>query len=109
MYLRSGALAVALLLAGCAGGPSRRARRAWISARPRAAPGHPARPAIRVTFPGAQPCHGAVNYDVLELYVARPWYTAMPAMSRQGVRDSIENFIGQLRRAEQYGKPPAGG
>ena len=56
---------------------------AWISARPQAAQGIQHGQRSSRPFQGPNRAMWAVNYDVLEPYVARPWYTAMPAMSRK--------------------------
>ena len=82
---------MALLLAGCAGGP------------PKTGPGGGSRRdpecrgiqhgrAILVTLPGAQPCHVGRQPQTCWSLCGAPVVTAMPSMSCSK-RDSIENFV----------------
>lgn len=97
MYLRSGhggGIAAREQWAALPGGPE-----AWILARPDA-PGHPAWPSDPAAFQGLTvPCGRQLPVT------SRPMWRARYVP--QGVGNA--KFRGQLRRAEQHGKPPAGG
>ncbi|MFM4844984.1 VacJ family lipoprotein [Aeromonas caviae] len=94
MYLRSGALAVALLLAGCAGGPPKSGPESLDLGETPSRPGASSTASDpRDPFQGPNRAMWAVNYDVLEPYVARPVVHGYARYVPQGVRDSIENFV----------------
>ena len=94
MYVRVGALMVALLLGGCAGGPPKQGPDSLDLKET------PSRPSATSTasdgrdpFQGANRAMWAVNYDVLEPYVARPVVHGYARYIPQGLKDGIENLV----------------
>ena len=94
MYLRSGTLAVALLLGGCAGGPPKPGPETLELTPP------PDRPRATSTasdhrdpFQGVNRAMWAVNYDALEPYVARPAVHGYAHYVPQEMKDGIENLV----------------
>ncbi|HDO1313594.1 VacJ family lipoprotein [Aeromonas veronii] len=94
MYLRSGAILAALLLAGCAGGPPKPGPESLDLNPGMNNPGATSTAADpRDPFQGANRAMWAVNYDVLEPYVARPVVHAYARYIPVGVKDGIANFV----------------
>ncbi|WAG12321.1 VacJ family lipoprotein [Aeromonas dhakensis] len=94
MHVRVGALTVALLLGGCAGGPPKPGPESLDLKET------PSRPEATSTasdsrdpFQGANRAMWAVNYDVLEPYVARPVVHGYARYVPQGMKDGIENLV----------------
>lgn len=94
MYLRSGAILAALLLAGCAGGPPKPGP-ASLDLHPGINPPGATSTAAdpRDPFQGANRAMWAVNYDVLEPYVARPVVHTYARYVPTGVKDGLENLV----------------
>ncbi|MGY3941485.1 MlaA family lipoprotein [Aeromonas tecta] len=94
MYLRSGALAVALLLGGCAGGPPKPGPESLdLEETPHRPEATSTASDSRDPFQGANRAMWAVNYDVLEPYVARPVVHGYARYVPQGVKDGIDNLV----------------
>ncbi|MFB2864602.1 VacJ family lipoprotein [Aeromonas sp. MdU4] len=94
MYLRTGAVLSAILLAGCAGGPPKPGPES-LDLNPGVS--HPGTTSTatdpRDPFQGANRAMWAVNYDVLEPYVTRPVVHGYARYVPQGMRDGIENLV----------------
>ena len=94
MYLRSGALAVALLLGGCAGGPPKPGPESLDLNETPSRPGASSTASDpRDPFQGANRAMWAINYDVLEPYVARPVVHGYARYVPQGMKDGIDNLV----------------
>ncbi|MFQ2192422.1 MlaA family lipoprotein [Aeromonas jandaei] len=94
MYLRAGALLSALLLAGCAGGPPKPGPESLDLNPGMNHPGATSTAADpRDPFQGPNRAMWAVNYDVLEPYVARPVVHGYARYVPQGMKDGIENLV----------------
>ncbi|USV58724.1 MlaA family lipoprotein [Aeromonas encheleia] len=94
MYLRSGALAVALLLGGCAGGPPKPGPESLdLEETPNRPEATSTASDPRDPFQGANRAMWAVNYDVLEPYVARPVVHGYARYVPQGMKDGIDNLV----------------
>ncbi|MGL4716502.1 MAG: MlaA family lipoprotein [Aeromonas sp.] len=94
MFFRSGALLSALLLAGCAGGPPK-AGPASLDLTPGMSRAGATSTAAdpRDPFQGANRAMWAVNYDVLEPYVARPVVHAYARYIPSGMQEGIDNLV----------------
>ncbi|MDL5384934.1 MlaA family lipoprotein [Aeromonas hydrophila] len=94
MYVRVGALMVALLLGGCAGGPPKQGPESLDLKETPSRPGATSTASDgRDPFQGANRAMWAVNYDVLEPYVARPVVHGYARYIPQGMKDGIENLV----------------
>ncbi|WP_421197883.1 VacJ family lipoprotein [Aeromonas enteropelogenes] len=94
MYLRSGAVLAALLITGCAGGPPKPGPESLDLDPGMNVPGATSTAADpRDPFQGANRAMWAVNYDVLEPYVARPVVHAYANYVPEPVKVGIENFV----------------
>ncbi|EKP0307366.1 VacJ family lipoprotein [Aeromonas veronii] len=94
MYLRSGVILATLLLVGCAGGPPKPGPESLDLNPGVKKPGATSTAADpRDPFQGANRTMWAVNYDVLEPYVARPVVHGYARYVPQGMKDGIENLV----------------
>ncbi|MGL5326642.1 MAG: MlaA family lipoprotein [Aeromonas sp.] len=94
MYLRSGAILAALLLAGCAGGPPKPGPESLDLNPGLNNPGATSTASDpRDPFQGANRVMWAVNYDVLEPYLARPVVHGYARYVPQGMKEGIENLV----------------
>lgn len=94
MYVRLGALMVALLLGGCAGGPPQPGPASLDLKRAQSRPAATSTASdARDPFQGANRAMWVVNYDVLEPYVARPVVHGYANYVPQGMKDGIENLV----------------
>ncbi len=94
MYVRVGALMVALLLGGCAGGPPKQGPESLDLKETPSRPGATSTASDgRDPFQGANRAMWVVNYDVLEPYVARPVVHGYARYIPKGMKDGIENLV----------------
>ncbi|MGL5031156.1 MAG: MlaA family lipoprotein [Aeromonas sp.] len=94
MHLRLGTLLFALLLGGCAGGPPKPGPESLDLDHGQAPAGATSTAADpRDPFQGVNRAMWAVNYDVLDPYVARPAVHSYAKHVPEGVQTGIENLV----------------